>query len=212
MSQITKTITKIHVSPEEMAGYKAAEINSRIETFAAQVEERADALLVWAKNSNVQSTWTYMANKDVFYIPQIVGVMPNLEIFDASFQKGSNSSFQMPDAEYMNFAGFAGDFPTEHEAAQCLQGEAYCIHREYGSDYIRVKGRNFHGITVKYRNAFAIYNIYSGRNTVRYGDDSGSYYGWNIPIYRFNGKNSSPVSIGKTILYWLTYNLRPAPF
>lgn len=212
MSRITKTITKIRVSPEEMADYKAAEINSLIETFAAQVEERADALLVWAKNSNVQNTWTYMANKDVFYIPQLVGVMPNLENFDASFQKGSNSSFQMLDAEYMNFAGFAGDFPTAHEAAQCLQGEAYCIHRAYGSDYIRVKGKDFHGITVKYRNAFAIYNIYSGRNTVRYGDDSGSYYGWNIPIYRFNGKNSSSVSLGKTILYWLTYNLRPAAF
>ena len=85
MSRITKTITKIHVSPEEIAVYKAAEINSLIETFAAQVEERADALLAWAKNSNVQTAWTYMANKDVFYIPQLVGVMPNLENFDASF-------------------------------------------------------------------------------------------------------------------------------
>lgn len=54
MSRITKTITKIHVTPEEMAGYRDAEINSRIETFAAQVQEHADALLVWAQNSNVQ--------------------------------------------------------------------------------------------------------------------------------------------------------------
>ena len=213
MSRITKTITKIHVSPEAMAGYKEAEINSLIETFAAQVEERADALLVWAKNSNVQTAWTYMANKDVFYIPQIVGVMPNLENFDASCQRGSDFSFQMPDAKYMKFAGFEGDFPTSHEASQCLaKRDAYCIYNSYGSYYVRVKGKDLQGITVKYRSAFAIYNVYSGGNTIQYGDDSGGYYGWNIPIHRFNGKNSSAVSLAQTILFWLQYDLCPETF
>ncbi len=209
MSRITKTITKIHVTPEEMAGYREVELNSRIETFAAQVQEHADALLVWAKNANVQKTWTYMANKDVYYVPQIVGIMPNLENFDASCQQGSDSNFDKPGIEYMNFAGFEGDFPTPDEASKL---HAYCGYTSCGTHYVRVKRQDLQGITVKYRNAFAIYNVYSGGKTVRYGDDSSSYYGWNIPIHRFNGENSSDVSLAQTILFWLQYDLCPETF
>ena len=209
MSRITKTITKIHVSPEEIAVYKAAEINSLIETFAAQVEERADALLAWAKNSNVQTAWTYMANKDVFYIPQLVGVMPNLENFDASFQNCADPMFKAPSDEKMNFAGFDGDFPTLEEANRSLGNQnIYC--RE--GKYILVKGVPHDGTTVKHGNRFACFNVYRGGETKIYGEGTSADNGWNIPIYRFNGKNSSPVCLGKTILYWLTYNLRPAPF
>ena len=209
MSRITKTITKIHATPEEMAGYREAEINRLIETFAAQVEERADALLVWAKNSNVQSTWTYMANKDVFYIPQIVGVMPNLENFDASFQNCADPMFKAPSDEKMNFAGFDGDFPTLEEANRSLGNQnIYCR----DGKYIQVKGVPHDGTTVKHGNRFACFNVYRGGETKIYGEGTSADNGWNIPIYRFNGKNSSPVSLGKTILYWLTYNLRPAPF
>lgn len=206
MSRITKTITKIHVTPEEMAGYREAELNSRIETFAAQVQEHADALLVWAKNANVQKTWTYMANKDVFYIPQIVGVMPNLEKFNVTSQNCSESPFKPPAQEQLKFAGFEGDFPTEHEAKKCFDDTlVYCRQGKY----IRVKGNDYDGVSVKFRNTIVCYNIYRGGRTEKYGEGSSSDKGGNIPIHRFNGEKSSPVSLARTILYWLNYDLHP---
>lgn len=207
MSRITKTITKIHVTPEEMAGCREAEINSRIETFAAQMQERADALLVWAKNSNVQNTWTYMANKDVFYIPQLVGVMPNLGDFDVTVQGCSNSLVKYPTDEQMKFADFEGDFPTESEAKRCFDStDIYCRQGKY----IRVKNNDYDGVSVRSGNTLVCYNLYRGGKTENYGAGSSSDKGANIPIHRFNGKNSSAVSLAQTILYWLTYNLRPA--
>lgn len=202
MSQITKTITKIKVSPEEMQLYKEAEIDSIIQTFAAQVAERADALSVWAKNAKADSQQTYMVNKDVYYIPQIVGVMPNLENINVTYHRCSDANFQKPNDKYMKFAGFAGDFPTPHEAVGCFPG----------GGYIQLKGAYREGVTVKYRNSFACYNRYQSGEIKKYGDGSSSHNGWNIPIFRFNGEDSPPVSLGQAILYWLRYDLRPEAF
>lgn len=209
MSRITKTITKIHVTPEEMAGYRDAEINSRIETFAAQVQEHADALLVWAQNSNVQNTWTYMSKKDVFYIPQIVGVMPNLGDFDVTVQGCSNSLVKYPTDEQMKFADFEGDFPTKSEAKRCFDStDIYCRQ----GNYIRVKNNDYDGVSVRSGNTLVCYNLYRGGKTENYGAGSTSDKGANIPIHRFNGKNSSAVSLAQTILFWLQYDLCPETF
>lgn len=207
MSQITKTITKIKVSPEEMQLYKEAEIDGIIQTFAAQVAERADALSVWAKNAKAQSAWIYMANKDVYYIPQIVGVMPNLENFDATAQNCADLHFKAPSD--MIFSGFDGDFPTIEEAKRSFGNQnIYCRDEKH----ILVKGQLHDGATVKNGVAFACFNVYRGGETKMYGAGRSADNGWNIPIFRFNGEDSAPVSLGQTLLYWLNYKLRPLQF
>ena len=207
MSQITKTITKIKVSPEEMQLYKEAEIDGIIQTFATQVAERADALSVWAKNAKAQSAWIYMANKDVYYIPQIVGVMPNLENFDATAQNCADLHFKAPSD--MIFSGFDGDFPTIEEAKRSFGNQnVYCR----DGKHIQVKGVPRDGATVKHRNVFACFNVYRGGETKIYGEGRSADNGWNIPIFRFNGEDSPPVSLGQAILYWLRYDLRPEEF
>lgn len=205
MSKTTKTVTKIRVSPEEMNGYKEAQIDLSITDVAQQVSHYATILIDWA-NKLTKKSWIYMFNKDVYYIPEIVGVMPNLVSFNTTAQKCSDSIFATPSIEKMQFGGFSGDFLTANEAKKCFASkDRYCRKEKY----ITVHGTDHDGVTCKYRNAFSCYNVYRDGKIERYGDGSSSDYGWNIPIYRFNGADSSPVSLGQSILFWMQYDLRP---
>ena len=96
MKQMTKTVTKIKVSPEEMQAYKEEQLNAAIQKAAASVQEAATVLLQWAADAKATSEWTFMSNKDVYYIPEIVGVMPNLRNFAATFQRCSDGVFVPP--------------------------------------------------------------------------------------------------------------------
>ena len=232
MEQITKTITKLPVSPEEMAAFKAAELKQRAErketerrrraeereaalarmmaSVEAKVQEHAKSLLQWAADESIHKNWTYMPRKNVYYIPEIVGVMLNLRDFvDVTFQRCNNSSsFQMPSDAYMKFADFQGDLPTPYEAERCFRQKG--IHFTNDDGYIPVNSRYYTGVTfyctgvtVKTRDTVGYYDICNG---------IGDRYACNIPIYRFNGENSPAVSAAQTLLYWLQYDLRPAAF
>lgn len=206
MIQPTKTITKIAVSPEEMAIYKGVELDGALGKLAAQIQ--ANAFLQWAKTKRIHETWMYIPNKDVYYIPEIVGVMPNLKTFEASYHN-TGSLFSVSDAkkkmELMNFGDFVGDFPTEQEAVKCFSD----VSRYFRTgSYIQVGGTSQEGVTYTRGSAFFCFNVCQSRHD-EYGRGSYGDNGWNIPVHRFNGKDSDAVSLGQTVLYWLVYDLRP---
>lgn len=209
MSQTTKTVTKIKVSPQEMTAYKEDALKSMIAEAAQQINNYADILLSWAKANNVDKNWSYIDNKDVYYIPEIVGVMPNLVDFNTTLQQCSNANFTAPSVDKMTFGGFSGNFPTAEEATKCF-GNGNRYFRD--GIYIKVKGENRNGVTCISRKAFTCYNTYRGGIFQKYGEGNSGDYGWNIPIFRFNGENSAPVTLVQTILYWLQYDLRHAQF
>ncbi len=186
---------------------KADMLAQMISDAAHLVNHYADTLLKWARKNDVDKKWTYMSNKDVYYIPDIVGIMPNLKNFEASAQQCSNPSFAVPSVAEMNFGGFKGDFPTAKEAEK-IYGRI-CKNRRLP---ISVRGVEHDGLTCKYHNSFVCYNTYRGGSTYRYGEGYDYDYGWNLPIYRFHGENSSAITLEKTILYWLQYGLCPKQF
>lgn len=209
MSQTTKTVKSIRVSPKEMTAYKEDMLDKMIDNAAQQVNHYVDIILDWARSNKVDKTWTYIVNKDVYYIPEIVGVMPNLVNFKTSAQECSDSAFDAPSVEKMKFGEFNGDFPTATEAKKCFsKTDRYCRKGKY----ITVKGADHDGVTCKYRNAFVCYNTYRDGKIEKYGEGSSGDYGWNIPIYRFNGEDSAVITLGQTILFWLQYDLRPEQF
>lgn len=215
MNEITKTITKIKLSPEELKLYeqehKSAErqsdkIQSIVSVLLDELKVQVDILLLNTKKLLEGDSWVYMGNKDVYYIPRIVGIMPNLQTFDATYRQCSYS-FNAPSVAQMSFAGFSGDFPTQREAELCFKDTgAYCI----SGRYVKVQSINHDGVTIKNGNVFACYNLYRGYRIIMYGYGESTDCGWNIPIFRFNGIDSAPVSVGETVLYWLKYDLRPA--
>ena len=209
MNQTTKTVTKIKVSPEEMTNYKESMLEEMIGVASQQVNHFADTLLNWAKANNIGKNWIYMINKDVYYVPEIVGIMPNLLNFDATAQQCSSSTFAAPSVDKMKFGDFSGDFPTSQEAKKSFASKSiYCRNDQS----IVVKGTPHDGVTCKWHNAFFCYNTYRGGITQRYGEGTSNDYGWNIPIYRFNGEDSSAVSLEQTLIYWIQYDLLPEQF
>lgn len=209
MSQTTKTVKSIRVSLKEMTAYKEDILDKMIDNAAQKVNYYADIILNWARSNKVDRTWTYIVNKDVYYIPEIVGVMPNLVNFETSAQKCSNAAFDAPSVEKMKFGEFDGDFPTATEAKKCFaKTDRYCR----AGNFITVKGEKHDGVTCKYRNAFVCYNTYQGGEIEKYGEGYSDDYGWNIPIYRFNGEDSAVITLGQTIRFWLQYDLRPEQF
>ena len=208
MKQMTKTIKKIKVSPEEMANYKEEQLDLVISNMTEQVSHYAHILFEWTKKIS-KDAWIYMGNKKVYYIPEIVGIMPDLVSFETSVQQCSNAAFTVPSEEKMKFGGFRGEFPTENEAKKCFHNE----NRYFRSGkYISVNGEIHDGVTCKNQNSFFCYNIYRDGKIERYGNGASNDYGWNIPIYRFNGEDSSAVSWGQSIVYWLEYDLYPEQF
>ena len=206
MSQNTKTVSKIKVLPESMAQCCEDQLNASLQQEEATLHGHADGILALVKQLIKSNAWVYMENMDVYYIPRIVGVMPNLERFNTTAQQCSNASFNAPTVEQMAFAGFSGDFPTAHEAKCCFGNQnVYCV----DGKCIKVKGTNHDGVTVNAKKYFACYNLYRDKKLEKYGDGSSSDYGWNIPIFRFNGEDSEPILLGQTALYWLKFGLRP---
>lgn len=198
MSQTTKTVKSIRVSLKEMTAYKEDILDKMIDNAAQKVNYYADIILNWARSNKVDRTWTYIVNKDVYYIPEIVGVMPNLVNFETSAQKCSNAAFDAPSVEKMKFGEFDGDFPTATEAKKCFaKTDRYCR----AGNFITVKGEKHDGVTCKYRNAFVCYNTYQGGEIEKYGEGYSDDYGWNIPIYRFNGEDSAVITLGQTIRF-----------
>ena len=208
MNQTTKTVKKIKVSPDEMTAYKENTSDKLIDETAEQVNHHADILLSWAKINKIDKNWTYISNKDVYYIPEIVGVMPNLLNFEATYQR-CNLNFSAPSVEQMKFSGFNGDFPTSLEAGKCFNNKSRYFRN---GQFIRVKGINHDGATCKYKGSFACYNLYRGNAVQTYGSGDSNDWGWNIPIFRFNGQDSPAITLAQTIFYWIQYNLRPEQF
>ncbi len=209
MSQTTRTVKTVKVPSEAMQAYKDAMLEKMISDAAEKVKRSADTLWDWAKSHDITKNWTYMSNKDVYYIPDIAGIMPNWEKFEATFQN-CNCAFGKPSMEKMKFGGFEGDFPTEKEAVIiCRQATGF--KRDDGKALI-VKGVSHDGLTCRYKGSFACYNLYRRCQTVVYGRGTSEDYGWNIPIVRFHGEDSMGITLGQTLLYWLQYDLYPDGF
>ena len=190
------------------------QLNADFQREAENLHVHAATILDLVKTLTKKNAWVYMANKDVYYIPLIVGIMPNLENFDATVQR-CDSSFDAAAIEpKMVFAGFSGDFLTPHEAKCCFgNNNVYCVNESFNVSYISVKGTNYDGVTVKAETEkyYACYNIRRNRLLMKYGDTSyGKDRGCNIPVYRFNGEDSGQIPLGQTVLYWLNFGLRPA--
>lgn len=207
MIQTTKTVSKIKVSPEEMSLYKNQQIGLVIQIEIDQVNKSVALLLKWLKNIVVASdaSWIYMENRNVYYIPQIVGVMPNLNYFSTSYQNCAESTVVI-DSELMKFSGFDGVLSTLQETQAC-----FATNRNFISgNKIVVSNTACDGMTYKFDGGYGCFNVYRGRISQIYGQGSSSDHGWNIPIFRFNGENSKLVSDSQTLMYWLKYDLMPS--
>ena len=145
------------------------------------------------------NNWVYMSEKDVYYVPSIVGLIPNLKNHKC-ISIGGYDTLTYCEKD-ITFSGFRGVIPSKSEAIKCFCDVDYFRN----GNYVQVCGdtRYFVYYKAKKRN-----KKYAPYNNTKASDGSWSD-AWLIPIYRFNGVDAQPISAGQTLYYWLENELKP---
>ena len=204
---MTKIITKLPVSAEDLQNFKDDALKTLIIKAAAQFEEKFTSLYdEFTKRFNADE-WIQMSNKDVFYNNDVFGLFPNLNRRQCDFcdsYYNYNESF----LNRLDFEGFKGDLPTYGEVVV-----SFVTKTKYFRDggYIKVCGTNYRGLTYRHDTGrYAYYSVYD--NASHFHNDSYRWGNmWTIPIFRFGTKDSKGTA-AHAILKWLEYDLTPIKF
>lgn len=215
---MTKIITKLPVDADELKKFRESALKKMIDDAAKVVEEGFPVLCNEIKNRFNSGEWIYMQNKDVYYINDIVGLMPNLSNWYCPI---SDSRQDYNTSTNLKFHGFNGVLPTEAEVKKCFN-DKFSYFRN-GGNYTRIQtatdNKDVCGVTFVEGNTYYCFLVNTGRKewhykSVRYAEykDYPGWLMWSIPIYRFNGEDSEPATAAAAILFWLKYDLTPQTF
>lgn len=200
---MTKIVDKLPVMADILEKFRVASLTRATESLTADFA----ALCAEFTTRFANNKWILMGNKDVYYVNDIVGLLPNL----ANRSCDHCSGYYKYKTDFLNnlkFAGcFDGDLPTYNEAVKCFVNQT-----KYFRDgsYIMVCGTRLYGLTYKNGSQYWYYNTYHNgawQHDTNYNEDV-----WTIPFFRFNGEDSAPATAAQAILYWLEYDLTPKNF
>ncbi len=202
---MTKIITKLPVSAENLQIFKHTELKRLLAQFAAGIEDKFSVLCIEFTNRFNADEWIYMGNKDVYYNNDVFGLFPNLEKRNCDYQYG-NYTYNTNLLNNLEFSGFKGELPTLDETII-----SFVKKTRYFNDgnFIRVCGTNWYGLTVIKDTRYAYYNTYRG--DWKYHGDGWSDSVWSIPIYRFGAEDTTG-NAPRAILKWIEYDLTPSTF
>lgn len=205
---MTKIISKLPVSAEELQNFKHTALKQKISAFAAKLENDFAALCQEFTTRFNNNEWIYMGNKDVYYNNDIFGLLPDLANRYCDYNNGGNN-YNTDLLKNLKFAGFKGDLPTLDEAIISFVNKTRYFR---DSSYIQVCGTNRYGLTAKKDSRYAYYNTYRGGwdyhgNNIRGYNDSV----WTIPIFRF-GEEDTTGNAPFALFKWIEYDLTPSNF
>ena len=205
---MTKIITTLPVTSAQLQLFRETALKEMIDNAAREIERKGNFSRLCEEMTArfAADEWIFMSNKDVCYVNDIVGLLPNLANRNCDCQYGSNN-YNTNQLNNLKFEGFDGDLPTYVEAIRCFINKT-----KYFRDgsYVTVYGTNRYGLSFKREGKFAYYNTYRG-DWWWHGSGYSDYI-WSIPFFRFNGEDSAPATAAAAILFWLKYDLTPKSF
>lgn len=203
---MTKIMKTLPITEQELADFKKNRIEEWINADCEKIEQKIDELVKFIDKQIKSQDYIYIANKDVYYIPSIVGLFPNA----ASFGIGSRSDYDSLSNEDIqknftfNFKGFEGTLPSEYECDKCVQNTLI-----RNGSYIQLNGNSNYGLAyINESNEICANNVYRNRKWRFYSNSSRDAI-WIMPIYRLNGVDSELISGAKTIFLWIKNDLKP---
>ncbi|MBQ9486698.1 MAG: hypothetical protein IJU91_02710 [Selenomonadaceae bacterium] len=202
---MTKIITTLPVSAEDLQNFKDDALKGLIAKAAAQFEEKFTPLYDEFSARFNADEWIKMGNKDVYYNNDVFGLLPNLANRNCNYQYG-NYNYDTNLLNNLKFEDFEGDLPTFYEA-----GISFVNKTRYfrDSSYIRVCNTNRYGLTCRHNNNYTEINTYRGG--WHWHGSGWSDYVWTIPFFRFGAENTKG-DAAVAILKWFEYDLTPANF
>lgn len=202
---MTKIVKTLPIMENELADFKKKKIEKWIDSDCEKIELQISDLVKFIGEKINSQKWIYMRNKDVYYIPNIVALIPNLDNYVIKYSVRADNYFKYDENIDINFSGFDGYIPTDREAIKCFNSD---LNYFRDGNYLKLKSSySRDGLFVKKDGAIYQYNIYRGYSITDNGNGSSGDYIHCIPIFRLNGINSEPISATKTLLLWMKYDL-----
>ena len=200
---MTKIVKTLPITEQELTDFKRNRIEEWINADCEKIEQQLSDLVEFVDKLVKSQEYIYISNKDVYYIPSIVGLFPNVGSFNTSLYCYSSNTLSKSDVKNkysLKVGNFDGCLPTEIEVNKCVKNTLIRT-----NNYIRMNNNNYYGLAYERENEIWAYDTYNN-----FKAEFGKGYGYNIwimPIYRLNGINSEPVSGAKTLLLWLKNDL-----
>lgn len=203
----TKQIFAIPIAENISTENPDQKLKKIIEQTATKIEKYFEPLFAEFNKKFQDNQWILMQNKDVYYIDDVFGIMPNLYNFDS--MTCLEHKLYSPDPDRLKFSGFQGDLLTETEARRCFNDKIHYFRNSEGN--IARKGKNWYrGLTFKSGNFYKYMYTY---NRFKYdidyhGNKTDSDAMLSIPIFRF-GKEDIKGTAEQAILKWIEFDLIP---
>ena len=202
---MTKIVKTLPITENELADFKKKKIEKWINIGCEKIEWKLKALVEFIDEQVKSQDYIYIDNKDVYYIPSIVGLFPNVNKFDTSRYGYANNILDeeiIQKSYSLKVGDFNGDLPTEIEVNKCVENKLI-----RSDNFIKLNCCRYYGLTYKKEKEFWSYDVCCQRKDL-FGKGDGHII-WIMPIYRLNGINSKPISGVKTLLLWLENDLIP---
>lgn len=208
---MTKIVTKLPVSAEDFKNFRENALKKMIAAATSKLEGNFSVLCLEFTNRFNANEWIFMSNKDLCYINDIFGIMPNLSHFD-SMGYGEGVSYNRDDSR-LKFQGFQGDLMTESEAEKCFN-DRITYFRNSSGGIAHSGDSHYAGLTYKKNGTY--WWMYTN-NSYKYQRNCHGVYGHSdtmlsIPIFRFGKENNPVATAAQAILAWLKYDLYPVTF
>lgn len=203
---MTKIVKILPITQQELADFKKSRIEEWINADCEKIEQQLADLVDFVDKQIKSQDYIYMSNRQVYYIPSIVGLFPNVDNFDINCYIYDDSSFSNDELKQnfkLKLGSFSGDLPSTKEIDKCTNNSL--IRKD---SYINLNNHSLYGLAYKTKdnriNASNVYRGWKGQFGNGYGDSI-----WIMPIYRLNGINSEAISGRETLLIWLENDLVP---
>lgn len=177
---MTKILKTLPITENELADFKKKKIEKWIDTDCEKIKQQLKAFVEFIDEQVKSQEYIYIANKDVFYIPSIVGLFPNINKFDVSNYKNDYDGFsqeQLKENFNLSFSGFLGELPSTKEIDKCVNNKLI-----RNGSYIKLNNTNHRGLAYKgNNNQIYAYNTYRNGKW-NFGQNAYSDEIWIMPI------------------------------
>lgn len=205
---MTKIVKTLPITEQKLANFKKSRIEEWINADCEKIEQQLLELTSYINEQINNKKWIYIKDKDVYYIPDIVAIFPNLTHYTIKNGARADQYFTYNENINMTFFGFEGDIPTDKEAKKCFNSNLSYFR---DGNYLKLNsGNNIDGLFVQINGKIYQYNIYRGYSINNNGSGPSSDYIQCIPIFRLNDINSEFITGTKTLFLWIKNNLMPS--
>ena len=202
---MTKIVKEFALTKEALDKAKRDLLRKWVEEDCARIGEEFNGLIEYVQDKIDQDEWFYIPEKNIYYAPCIVSLVPNLNNTSMPCHDSYGSSYASTGTinGQLEFAGYKGAMPTESEVLSCFgRGKT---HFKVG-DNIWCNGSNYGGLI---SNVGGYKQFMMGRYYQSWDIGAGNEH-WSIlhmPILRLNGINSKPIGAVPTLRLLLEKNL-----